>query len=59
MALKRLGRPANERDYLMNFIQKSGKSRKSHMRAKKFRKFKHHARAMSVQEDPAFDDPPR
>lgn len=61
VALKRLGRPANEADYLINFIQKSQKSgKKSLLKMKK----KSHSRnglrfSEIVQDDPAFDDPPR
>jgi len=64
VALKRLGRPANEADYLINFIQKSQKTVKSKFAMRKFHKSrarKSHSkhRQVPVQEDPAFDDPPR
>jgi len=48
--LKRLGRPANEKDYLINYLETKHKLRKSSHKA---------LSKVPVQEDGRFDDSPR
>jgi len=52
--LRRLGRAANEKDYLINYIQT-----KSNLRKKFVHRFSHRTRHTPVQEDPRFEDSPR